>query len=113
MVAFRHGVDDVGVGVRAGDVRHASASDDHLSRDARLGGMPAAVYQLPRAALALKQGFDRLVRTRQDRGVVAILDGRIARRRYGHQLLSSLPVECPRTEELEDVELFFRTPPVT
>jgi ATP-dependent DNA helicase DinG len=72
------------------------------------GGDPFGSYQLPRAALALKQGFGRLVRTRQDRGVVAILDGRLARRRYGHQLLSSLPVECPRTEELEEVDLFFR-----
>jgi ATP-dependent DNA helicase DinG len=72
------------------------------------GGDPFAGYQLPRAALALKQGFGRLVRTRQDRGVVAILDGRIARRRYGHQLLASLPVECPRTEEIEDVARFFR-----
>jgi ATP-dependent DNA helicase DinG len=72
------------------------------------GGDPFGSYQLPRAALALKQGFGRLVRTRHDRGVVAILDGRIARRRYGHQLLTSLPVECPRTEELEDVAHFFR-----
>lgn len=71
------------------------------------GGDPFASYQLPRAALALKQGFGRLVRTRQDRGVVAILDGRITRRRYGYQLLGSLPVECPRSEELEDVARFF------
>ena len=72
------------------------------------GGDPFGSYQLPRAALALKQGFGRLVRTRHDRGVVAILDGRITRRRYGHQLLTSLPVDCPRTEELEDVARFFR-----
>jgi ATP-dependent DNA helicase DinG len=71
------------------------------------GGDPFGTYQLPRAALALKQGFGRLVRTRNDRGVVAILDGRITRRRYGYQLLASLPVECPRTEELEDVARFF------
>ena len=61
----------------------------------------------PAAALALKQGFGRLIRSRRDRGVVAILDGRIARRHYGHTLLASLPRSCPRTEELEDVARFF------
>jgi ATP-dependent DNA helicase DinG len=71
------------------------------------GGDPFNGFQLPRAALALKQGFGRLVRTRSDRGVVAILDGRIARRRYGSMLLASLPAECPRTEELEEVGQFF------
>ena len=74
------------------------------------GGDPFNSFQLPRAALALKQGFGRLVRTRSDRGVVAILDGRIARRRYGPMLLTSLPAECPRTEELEEVGRFFDSP---
>ena len=74
------------------------------------GGDPFNGFQLPRAALALKQGFGRLIRTRSDRGVVAILDGRIARRRYGPLLLASLPPECPRTEELDDVERFFAAP---
>ena len=77
------------------------------------GGDPFNGFQLPRAALALKQGFGRLVRTRHDRGVVAILDGRIARRHYGHLLLASLPAECPRTEELEDVGRFFATEETT
>jgi ATP-dependent DNA helicase DinG len=71
------------------------------------GGDPFAAFQLPRAALALKQGFGRLVRTRSDRGVVAILDGRLMRRRYGSALLASLPPECPRTEEIDDVAQFF------
>ena len=71
------------------------------------GGDPFASYQLPGAGLALKQGFGRLIRTRRDRGVVAILDGRIARRHYGAILLSALPRACPRTESLEDVAHFF------
>lgn len=71
------------------------------------GGDPFGAFQLPRAALALKQGFGRLVRTRSDRGVVAILDGRLMRRRYGGALLASLPPECPRTEELDDIAQFF------
>ncbi|MCG5053758.1 MAG: ATP-dependent DNA helicase [Myxococcales bacterium] len=73
-------------------------------------GDPFASYQLPRAALSLRQGFGRLIRTGADRGVVAILDGRITRKSYGATLLGSLPPECPRTEELEDVYAFFGTP---
>jgi ATP-dependent DNA helicase DinG len=55
----------------------------------------------------LKQGFGRLIRSRVDSGIVAILDGRIARRPYGATLLASLPPDCPRTESLEDVTAFW------
>ena len=78
-----------------------------LSQIREAGGDPFSAYQLPGAALALKQGFGRLIRTRRDRGVVAILDGRIARRTYGMTLLGALPRTCPRTELLEDVAGFF------
>jgi ATP-dependent DNA helicase DinG len=71
------------------------------------GGDPFASYQIPRAALALKQGFGRLIRSRKDRGVVAILDGRILRKNYGRTLLGSLPEHCPRTYLLDDVRGFF------
>src|SRR5438552_335877 len=71
------------------------------------GGEPFTDYQLPRAALALKQGFGRLIRTRTDRGIVAVLDGRVARRHYGATLIASLPPDCPRTESLEDVAAFW------
>jgi len=73
-------------------------------------GDPFGGYQVPRAALALRQGFGRLIRTSHDRGVVAILDGRVTRKSYGASLLSGLPPECPRTEELEDVVAFFAAP---
>jgi ATP-dependent DNA helicase DinG len=72
------------------------------------GGDPFASYQIPRAALALKQGFGRLIRSRKDRGVVAILDGRILRKNYGGTLLGGLPEHCPRTYLLDDVRGFFR-----
>jgi ATP-dependent DNA helicase DinG len=55
------------------------------------GGDPFWKYTLPEAALRLKQGFGRLVRTREDRGVVLILDDRILTRRYGPYLRQSLP----------------------
>jgi len=71
------------------------------------GGEPFGDYQLPRAALALKQGFGRLIRTRTDRGIVAVLDGRVARKPYGATLIASLPPDCPRTELLEDVAAFW------
>ena len=71
------------------------------------GGEPFDDYQLPRAALALKQGFGRLIRTRTDRGIVAVLDGRVARKTYGATLIASLPPDCPRTELLEDVAAFW------
>lgn len=71
------------------------------------GGDPFGTYQIPRAALALKQGFGRLIRSRKDRGVVAILDGRIVRKNYGKTLLASLPENCPRTYGLDDVQRFF------
>ena len=71
------------------------------------GGDPFGSYQLPRAALALKQGFGRLIRTRADHGIVAVLDGRLARKSYGATLRASLPPDCPATELLEDVAAFW------
>ena len=64
-------------------------------------------YHVPTAAIALKQGFGRLIRTSTDRGVVALLDRRVLTKSYGKQLLAALPPAC-RTERLEDVESFFR-----
>jgi ATP-dependent DNA helicase DinG len=63
-------------------------------------------YSVPQAAITLKQGFGRLIRTRTDRGVVAILDRRIRTRGYGAALLESLP-EARRTERLEEVRAFW------
>ncbi|HXJ21999.1 MAG TPA: helicase C-terminal domain-containing protein, partial [Polyangia bacterium] len=57
--------------------------------------------------LSLKQGFGRLIRSRGDHGIVALLDGRAARKSYGATLRASLPAECPRTESLEDVAHFW------
>ncbi len=48
-------------------------------------------YVLPKAVLALKQGFGRLIRTRSDTGIVAILDRRLVMMRYGAMILRSLP----------------------
>jgi ATP-dependent DNA helicase DinG len=55
------------------------------------GGDPFKEYMLPHAALRLKQGFGRLVRTAQDRGVVVIADPRVVTKNYGRGLLDGLP----------------------
>ena len=57
------------------------------------GGNPFMDYQLPEAVLRFKQGFGRLIRSRQDRGIVVILDGRLVRQWYGKRFLQALP-EC-------------------
>jgi ATP-dependent DNA helicase DinG len=62
------------------------------------GGNAFAEYQLPEAVLKLKQGFGRLIRTREDRGTVVILDPRMLTKPYGRIFLDSLP---PATVEIE------------
>jgi len=52
---------------------------------------PFAEYALPQATLRFKQGFGRLIRTRTDRGVMAVLDSRIRSKRYGQAFLEALP----------------------
>ena len=71
------------------------------------GREPFAVYQVPHAALALAQGFGRLIRHREDRGVVALLDRRAVVKGYGRRVLAGLPPDCPRTASLDDVRAFF------
>lgn len=68
-------------------------------------------YQLPQAALALKQGFGRLIRRGDDRGIVAVLDHRIVTRRYGRVFLDTLPGEVPRTSALEQVRRWWQAGP--
>jgi ATP-dependent DNA helicase DinG len=61
---------------------------------------------IPEAILRLKQGFGRLIRTRSDRGVVAILDSRISSKPYGKTMLRSLP-GAKMVRDLEEVKQFF------
>ena len=64
-----------------------------------------AEFQVPQAVLSLKQGFGRLIRTKSDRGVLALLDTRIQRMPYGKIFLESLP-RYRVTYELTDVARF-------
>ena len=73
------------------------------------GHDPFMEYLVPSAALALKQGFGRLIRSRQDRGVVAILDARIVTRQYGRVFIDTLPAGLPRTSTFERVRRWWGT----
>ncbi len=88
----------------------AAPSDPVVEARIRLirqqGGDAFYDYQLPQAALALKQGFGRLIRSCSDRGVLALLDGRITRQRYGQVFFDSLP-DYRFTTERDEVEKFF------
>jgi ATP-dependent DNA helicase DinG len=71
------------------------------------GGNAFFDYQVPSAVITLKQGFGRLVRSLNDRGVLMLLDPRIQRQRYGRIFLDSLP-PYRITQSIEDVEAFFQ-----
>ena len=70
------------------------------------GGKPFNDYQVPAAVLTLKQGFGRLIRSLEDRGVLVLLDPRVRRQRYGQTFLQSLP-PYRVTATITDVEAFF------
>ncbi len=71
------------------------------------GGKPFDDYQVPQAALALRQGFGRLIRTAKDRGVVALGDVRVLKKRYGARFLASLP-GVPRVSRFGDVKTWWQ-----
>jgi ATP-dependent DNA helicase DinG len=73
------------------------------------GGNAFSEYQVPAAVIALKQGFGRLIRSVKDRGVLALLDNRLIKQRYGRIFIDSLP-PYKKTRDLADVEQFFAGP---
>ena len=80
------------------------------------GGNPFQEYSLPQAALRLRQGFGRLIRTQRDRGSVVILDHRVSRAWYGSYFLHSLPdmkrVQMPVADTLYALNDFHNPKPV-
>jgi ATP-dependent DNA helicase DinG len=78
-------------------IEHLSASGGNAFRD----------YQLPEAALALKQGTGRLIRSEEDFGVVVICDPRLLGRSYGRVFLAALP-PMSITREAEEAHGFLR-----
>jgi ATP-dependent DNA helicase DinG len=80
---------------------------EHIARE---GGNPFMDYQLPQAAISLKQGAGRLIRSETDRGVLMICDRRLVEKPYGRRIWQALP-PMRRTRELADVEAFFAPVP--
>jgi ATP-dependent DNA helicase DinG len=70
---------------------------------AEAGLDPFEHVQLPAAAIALKQGFGRLIRCRTDQGIVAVLDGRLVSRGYGRAFFTTLPATLGRTSSIEQL----------
>lgn len=80
-----------------------------MARCARMdqgGGNGFAQYSVPSAAMTLKQGFGRLIRTQRDAGIVAILDRRVVKKGYGKPLLASLP-PARRARDLAELRAFW------
>ena len=71
------------------------------------GGDAFTDYQVPLAILSLQQGLGRLIRHRSDRGVLAVLDPRLATMGYGRRFLAALP-PAPVTRDLGAVDRFFK-----
>lgn len=72
------------------------------------GGNAFRDVQVPSAAIALKQGFGRLIRHREDTGIIAIMDGRLLRKSYGKRFLKSLP-RARRSQDIDMVERWWQT----
>ena len=70
------------------------------------GGKSFFDYSVPQAVISLKQGIGRLIRSKNDRGVIAILDPRLRTKSYGRDFLTSLP-RMRITSDLDEVEKIF------
>ena len=70
------------------------------------GGKSFFDYSVPQAVITLKQGIGRLIRSANDKGVIALLDPRLKTKGYGKDFLNSLP-KCKITSELKDVAEMF------
>jgi ATP-dependent DNA helicase DinG len=79
-------------------IEHLTATGGNAFRD----------YQLPEAALALKQGAGRLIRSEDDYGVVVICDPRLVGRSYGRVFLAALPQMTVTRESSEAVRFLRR-----
>lgn len=111
--SFWEGVDVVGeaLSVVVIDKLPFAAPDDpvliaRLEALQEQGINPFMGWQVPAAAIALKQGAGRLIRSITDRGVLVLGDPRLTSKGYGKLFLASLP-PMPRTHELGDVQAFF------
>ncbi|MGM0507994.1 MAG: helicase C-terminal domain-containing protein [Fusobacteriota bacterium] len=75
------------------------------------GKNPFMEYQIPEAIIKFKQGIGRLIRSKDDEGMVVLLDSRIVKKRYGEKFIHSLPHNAPIYVETKDqfIEMLGRT----
>ncbi len=86
----------------------------HCEAIASRGGDPFREYMIPHAALRLKQGFGRLIRTATDQGVVVLMDPRAESKPFGRELVEGLPparrVIAPWSEVAREITRFYARP---
>jgi len=116
--SFWEGVDIKGHALRLvviDKIPFAQPSPVHVARCdyvEKQGGSWFADLALPEAILSLKQGFGRLIRTRTDTGVVALLDPRITRKPYGKRIVTALP-PAGVARDVDAVAAFYHQSQVT
>jgi Rad3-related DNA helicase len=104
--SFWEGVDVVGDALSVlviAKLPFAVPTDPIYAARSELFEDPFGEYSVPMSILKFKQGFGRLIRSREDRGIVVILDKRLISKRYGQQFLGSLPHTRVRTGPLKQL----------
>jgi len=106
--SFWEGVDIVGDALSVlviTKLPFAVPSDPVFSARSELFDDAFTKYAVPQSILKFKQGFGRLIRSREDRGVVAVLDRRLLTKRYGKLFLGSLPQCTTQQDTLRNLPL--------
>jgi len=110
--SFWEGVDVPGDALRLvviDKIPFASPSPVEQARQDAAGRRAFIELSVPEACLRLRQGFGRLIRTRTDHGVVALLDPRLWTKGYGRKIIAALP-DATVVTSIDDVEAFFDGP---
>jgi DNA polymerase-3 subunit epsilon/ATP-dependent DNA helicase DinG len=106
--SFWEGVDVVGDALSVlviAKLPFAVPTDPIYAARSELFDDPFGKYSVPMSILKFKQGFGRLIRSREDRGIVVILDKRLISKKYGQQFLASLPHTRVRTGPLKQLPI--------